>query len=746
MSVNFSRSYLIGLISILIASLITGALSIQTIYQATQISEPVQITLLNPESDLTNKIQVTRLSRGGAQFTVPAVNPNTWETKEWVRAIEIHYPYLPDTAALMFSMKVGEQTYPLIPHDTILNTEKNTAIQMYSISQENLGQQAALMPFFSKILNWPGDITAIWKAVYLNLSWFIICFFSSYLILLLYARHLKSIRSEATEEELKRSLKLSTPVFAIILSTASILLFIHSGPTAYEWPTLDMGPFFERYNDPNVLTNDFFTNVSSEPNPRFIFGYIIIGIQTLLQISWYESLFLVKTLLITLLPPLLFLSLRSFFYRFSIRQQLTINIGLFIFIFAALFPFWIDQFTVALWRPFVTTVTPHALAFAFGLLAMLITNSSRHLVSLPFWFLSSLLHPTVGISLFTFFVIIRFRTLPWRQFISIFIFGVILPFLILAIIFNPTNPLSGEEFIYHYIITNHTIHYLPSAFESSPLSPFPWYFHFTLLNLLFASAFLFGWLKRDKFITTTAAFALITYTSSIIACYLFIELWPVKLIGVIGPSRYTMLGYWFFALLAAVALTHVPYRYLLIDTLFKPLRHLKSAHLWKYGTVIICITIVGIYNNYLDDPKTKWLETHSSLSTWISTTDEKTVFATNTYAFFDYAFNIPLVTHRAIFSGNGFPFREDEFKAFDERRSLLFGTPVDWKEIDGGSTHIKSNVFFRRLTPTDFANISHQYQLDYVIIEPTFSEAFSEYTPVYSDTIMRIYKVSDFTI
>ena len=45
--------------------------------------------------------------------------------------------------------------------------------------------------------------------------------------------------------------------------------------TAFDWPATDMGAFLERFANQNFLPNDFFTNTSSLPNPRYIFGYFV---------------------------------------------------------------------------------------------------------------------------------------------------------------------------------------------------------------------------------------------------------------------------------------------------------------------------------------------------------------------------------------------------------------------------------------------------------------------------------------
>ena len=66
-----------------------------------------------------------------------------------------------------------------------------------------------------------------------------------------------------------------------------------------------MGPFFERLATPDFLSHDFFTQASSQLNPRFVFGYTVIALSKVLQVNWVQGLWFLS-LCFTVFLPLLF--------------------------------------------------------------------------------------------------------------------------------------------------------------------------------------------------------------------------------------------------------------------------------------------------------------------------------------------------------------------------------------------------------------------------------------------------------
>lgn len=734
-------SIIISLITLMVTTAFAAALALQTIYQADGVSEPVTITLESAiEVDDTSGVQVTRLSRGGAQFGVATTSKTSWTTSEWVRDIIITYPNALHEAGVSWRIVVGSTEY-FVNDEPTLSTTSDTAV--HTITKATLERQSILMPFFGRILNWPGDATAIFRAIGLNLLLIIGCAVATTLTLLGYRHLVTRPYALPKETELQRYLRTLVALCALFLSVFSIALFVANGPTASTWPAFDMAPYFERAQNPDFLVNDFYTNVSSEPNPRIIFGSLITGVADLFGATWYQVFFGFRVAFVTLLPPLIFLALLSFFRNFTTEARLKATIGITIGVALALIPLFIDQFTIALWQPYETQVTPQVLSFFLGIGAMYLCNYGWRFLGLISWFVASLIHPAIGLSLVIFYCLAAWQILR-SKLLLVALAGTVLPFAILHLLFAAENPLSTADFVYYYITVTHAFHYVPSMFESSPLSPLPWYFHFIFVSLLLGGLTACGWWYRQRWVAISGMLALLSYTGAVAISYLFVELWPIKIFAVLGPSRYTFVGYWFIVLLGAALLTLVPMRYFIPQALIGLAKIFDVRTLPVIVLVIIGLLGIGVATNHQDDPLSAWRANNQSLVTWIADTDADAVFAADTNRGFEYLVHIPLVSERSVFSGNGFPFREDDFAEFDARRELLYGEPNDWQALEGASIQINSNTYFRSLTPSDLSRISEEYRLDYVIIEPMFSEAFQEYSPVFTDDNIYIYSVNDF--
>ncbi|MBY0309587.1 hypothetical protein K2Q16_00340 [Patescibacteria group bacterium] len=734
---------ILSLIAVFISTVTAFALSVKTIYNATGVAEPVTITLGGVDSARdTTQVQVTRLSRGGAQFGIATTTINSWSTSEWTRDIQIRLPTVLYDAGMSITLTVGRTEYELTSR-MMSEGPVNSDTSLLVITKADLGRPPIYMPFFGSILNWPGDATAITRAFTHNLVLALLCGIMS--AIALFGYHWLSLRPYTPPDDrvLKKHIRSLTVVGAFVLSLFSLALFVSSGPTAYTWPSLDMGPYFERVENPDFLPNDFYTNSSSAPSPRLIFGTLITSSASLFSADWYKTLFWYRVMLVTFLPPLIFLALVSFFCRresvIQIKATILIGIG----VGLALVPLFSDQFTVALWRPIDLTVTPHALALCIGMAAMYLSNHGYHRSSLPVWFFATLMHPAVGLSLITFYAILTWQ---WQRLrlIAVMVAGILLPFAALHLLFAADNPLSAADFVYHYVLSNHPIHYLPSQFESSTLSPFPWYVHFFFVNLLLLCLTGAGWWQKQRFVVITGALALASYLGAVALCFLFIELWPIKSVAVLGPSRYTLFGYWFVVMLTSTLLTLAPLRYFLPRILFFITKTLDMRFLPQLTLTILALLVIGVSTHLIDTPQTTWRDRHQGFSAWVENTPDKAVFAANSNAFFEYLINTPLTLQRSVLAGNGFPFREDDFIEYNRRRSLLYGSPEHWETLPGSSFQIKSNVHFRSLTPSDFKRISSLYPLDYVIIEPSFALAFQSYTPTYKDETVYVYSVADF--
>lgn len=91
-------------------------------------------------------------------------------------------------------------------------------------------------------------------------------------------------------------------------------------------------------------------------------------------------------------------------------------------------------------------------------------------------------------------------------------------------------------------------------------------------------------------------------------------------------------------------------------------------------------------------------------------------------------------------SGNGFPFSQSSFMEYEKRKALLYGNNDAIMKMSGSWIGEKYANFYRSLTPSSFVNISEEYQLNLVVVDAKYSEAFRGCNAEY---ISNKYKVFD---
>lgn len=525
----------------------------------------------------------------------------------------------------------------------------------------------------------------------------------------------------------------------IAISTASLTTFITSNPTAFVWPATDMGPFFERQADASFAPSDFFTNTSSLPNPRQVFGYGIVALTSLFNTDWYTIYFVLQIVFVLALPALFFLALIT-----ALRKRLPTDaqyLTAIVVAAGATLLLSVDRimgiFSIGWWPALNMTVLPQTVALTCGLVFIISSLRRRRLLTIGLLTLATLVHPAIGLFMWVLYIVLDLEWSAVKYYLAAFGLGVVLPMAIIAFSFPAQADFSGAEFIYHYIIENHAFHYLPSALAS--FTSFPWYFSFGLITVLYSVAFCFGVYKKDVYLSVVTAATILVYTGCVVAQYVFVELYPVKAIAALSPVRFSMFGYWFLVLIYSYGIA----RYLPL-VLMPLVRDVSSIGTKPVRAIILvsifaCLFSVGM--RFKDDPRTDFVTTHPALTTWIrEETSASDVLAV--YPKFPPT-HVPLLLHRGVFTGNGFPFTEDGFIEHNKRKALLFGTEAA-KATLPGQPFDRTIQFYRDLTPQDFYSASTQYRLDYVVLETAFATAFSAYPPAYRDEAVTIYKTSDF--
>lgn len=224
---------------------------------------------------------------------------------------------------------------------------------------------------------------------------------------------------------------------AVILGLISLIYFYLTGNmSAFEWPTIDMGPFFERYNDPHFLLNDFFTNSSAQPNPRHIFGYFVIALTKIFATDWYTIFFGLKTLFIATLPILFYwtiVSITAEKIEKNNNTRLLLSIIAFLGTALVLSHKVAAIFSVAWWKPLAIFVAPQTLSLALGLSAIVLfynsTDSTRKTIVPILFFCATLIHPSIGTFCLVFLAMVNANLIfkMKKYWFNLFLFSVIVP-------------------------------------------------------------------------------------------------------------------------------------------------------------------------------------------------------------------------------------------------------------------------------------------------------------------------------
>lgn len=535
---------------------------------------------------------------------------------------------------------------------------------------------------------------------------------------------------------MKSTLKEINLFYVLIGVCSSFAWFFILWRTAYQWPAMDMFPFFERQADPTYLLNDFYTNaISTAPNPRYIFGYLIIGLSNAFNVDYYIPFYAIRVLLVLLLPALYYAVMYVYSKKYiqfengSIHQLLIL-----FFVFIVMYPRVSNFFSIAWWSPFSAEAQPQTLALLLGLIAILFKESAKlyvKLLSVLLFACATLIHPSIGLFVFGLMLILNFDVLTsnLKYYGGVLVIGILFPIVIITVFFGPQSPVDTKTFIDIYVIQNHPAHYHVADFGS--FTSLSWKFSYTAMLLLLAIPAYFFYRKGNTKALILSGLFLITTIVVVICQYIFIDLVPIKFIASVGPVRFTMFTYWQIAILWVI----------LLSELAIPLRLMKPV---KVKPVIACLGIailwvVGLI--YIDSPKQAALEKDKDFYAFLNTTNQNSVFA----AYFgNYTTDIPNVGRRAIFIGNGFPFNESSFIEHEQRRALLYGSKDQVANIEGTWLGEKYSKFFRSHSPAYFKQINETHRLDYVVIEAEYGSAFENYTPVFQNSNFKIFSVKDF--
>lgn len=510
--------------------------------------------------------------------------------------------------------------------------------------------------------------------------------------------------------------------FIGILAFAGFLSFM-SQPSAYTWGEQDMMPFLERLADPTFLENDFFTNASVEKSPRMVFTYVIHGISYLTGLSWYQTLYIGKLLLLMGLPVLFYLVLMALLEKYVSRVKLNklawiLVMGIALVVVSEDISFVFSIAGLATYKP-VLIANNVSLLFCF-IGVLLKERQYNPLFYLTFFFLGCLLHPVMGLFTIAFyfsFLIPKFKT----EKVNLLSIGLtaLSAILIIRFLFAPSSELSTAEFIEYYVLERHPWHYHVPDFSHWLGN---WQLFFGLMILLMAIPLVYGLTRKKRELSILAAISLFAYIAAIGIQYLFIDVFPVKFMAYLGVTRYTIFAYWSLLILWVLMISHMVTE--------KPGTTFPGLSVKGLSFVLINLFIIGLI--YMDDPRDIYSSKWDDFYSFVETTPGKSIFLT----YSDHLnTDMRIKGRRGVFISREFPFAESKIKEFTIRNRMVFGSRLD---------DTSAEAFFRKLGPEDFAKVASSYPLDYVIVEAPFAQKFQQFTPVWSNSNLKVYSVKDF--
>ena len=563
---------------------------------------------------------------------------------------------------------------------------------------------------------------------------------------------------------LKEQINITVYTHCILLSLSSILIFLLFGNhTAFEWTTKVDIPFIVRLVDPNFLHNDFYTNSQAEVRSvRFIFPNIIYAF-TKLGIDWYSVLYFFKVTYVVIIKPLLFLVLYNIWLRwkprnFSSNNNEIIKILLLLFCFSGHQQ--LDSFGWSyIQRIFdsfgwfsiqrIDHISPMSLSLVLGLIYNLASFNQKNLQYLsPFLLLLSvLIHPVVGLFHFVISIIFLFpisRNVKTVFKLSFdFLIGIV-PAILLFIYYKGNSYIDAITYINIYIYLRHPHHYLMSGAVSE---------YSIFLILIFAVPLYYSFKIKDKKYFTLSLLIFITIFLGPLVQFLGTEIWKIKIVAEIGPSRYSSFAsiLW---ILNIIIIGAAFYK----TTVMTKNQWLQSKIflflLWAIQNILLILKIIffrgakflqlilfkfkispGVSFSFLPvlllvifwgtskHPLEYYDDGSKSLIDWVSkNTSKNSVFFVR-HREFD-SFLMRIYGERAVFSDVTFPYNDNYIEEFKDRYLI----------------YRKSYKF----SSSDYACVKNYFDVRYLVVPTKMS--FNSFSAIYSSAKWAIYDISEFKV
>lgn len=537
----------------------------------------------------------------------------------------------------------------------------------------------------------------------------------------------------------------------VMLICSGYMLSEYFGQSAVVWPASDNLPAVCRYLDPNCLTTDFFTNASSDLNARSPYSVFLSQLTIAAHNGLGGGVAIIQSLLLVTVPALAALIFVNAVATFSSSnpqfkdgapywRKLTLASLLALVFVYQLSDNMGRDLSVAWWHPMTFAGSANNFSIMMGLLGGLLL-SRRYLVlgSLSV-FLSGIFHPAAGLFTIVFACIAFFdlqRPIKMIRFMLAGLVAALLAAMFSKVVFDAGGDLSAKDFVDIYVREGHPWHYLPSRFGS--FSDVPWQTSFLINSIgLVSIGILLKYFKNTAW--RNAFIALATYVGAVALQYLMVELYPVKIIAALGPSRYTMFGPWFLLMFAGVLLLDRGMEWSWTSRLADfAMRYCARIRWYMLYGAILALLVATVHN----------IRSTAAIDTSRPGIDLFVDFIHEEMGPEDVIImplvaprvEIPLLTGRAVFVGNGFPFSQLYFREWRERFSAAYGSLDELQKARGANELEQRMDFYRQHGPDDFVEIASSHKLEWVLVESEYADSFHSCDMAFDLDVYELYSV-----
>lgn len=474
-------------------------------------------------------------------------------------------------------------------------------------------------------------------------------------------------------------------IFPILIIFFSLItyLFVKKDFSAFEQNTLNFIAGLEFLNSDQKL--DYYTNSILE-SPKIIIVYLVNSIFS----DWSYGIYFFKVLInlsIHVSIWFLFISVVKHNLKYdNINFDYKISL-LTIFLFII----FISDITKRIHGPgsansplgwggiqFMEDFNEMNLSFILGIYAIikvLKKDKILNLISLVILFVSTIIHPVMGICNFILLILFfrkKFNYIYLKNILIFIFFSIFIPIIILKI-FSPSDPtLSGRELFEIYVLERHPHHYLISdkIFETYHPIDLIDYHCFLLWSCFFSLSLIFSIKFTKKILPLNIMIFSIFHLLPIIH-YFTVEVFHLKVFIQLGITRFTSMISIIFFVQSVLNLIYFFNNYRQADN---NIFNYKNG--WKFFDqlnflIIIILTLLVVNNTYIhpmDDKKfinyhqiTKWVEKNITDKKEILLIDDNDTYLSNFLRVFG--------KQKIFYDYESFPFSEKYIKTYIHRKN-----------------------------------------------------------------------------